>query len=504
MSARLASAAIKIPKRIDRGPTDILKALASTVKDAHATEPIFSDDPFLAPITVENKKQRMISKLSGIKTARYIFNKQPELFSRDDSEPKIENFQPPEQFRADMDFSEQDLLWCIENRDIPNGIIAYQALEESDSKLSDETLIQFLEMICFTNEERLKDSMASNLEKLSSELQMHITWNNGGLADKIFNKYKNRLEPAKLYSVIMAGLSKHQEFQKVLDMFEEFNQQHPGQALYIEAYEASINATKKALSSRASGLKAIETIVGHMATNLVMPDRRIFNSILSCYSRYAGDEKMCEMAFKLFNDMKTLDVKPSLTTFLHLSNILTKFKGGRTHKEAFSEMLTYLNERDIDSLIKDVDCSNFFYAMMMNISTNIHDIDLGNSLHKLMLKRPNLFKDHQRKNRYYNEFFRIIIRARGLDKILEFYHSNVPRNFTPRGDTYDALAEILDLHQASDEIVDKIGEDIIQFKAFKHMNNDEIFRRNPKYVNEIDLLLKDTESRRSGKKFIGR
>lgn len=88
--------AIKIPIRIERGPTDILKALASTVI-SEPEQPFndIQDDAYLAPRRPYETRLFITAKLSGVKTAQFIFRKYPELFFRDDAEPKVEAFSVP-------------------------------------------------------------------------------------------------------------------------------------------------------------------------------------------------------------------------------------------------------------------------------------------------------------------------------------------------------------------------------------------------------------------------
>lgn len=59
---------------LKRGPTDILKALASTVKeDVTGFHHKFHDDPWLLPTTYAQKQNNALSKEAGRQAARYSF-----------------------------------------------------------------------------------------------------------------------------------------------------------------------------------------------------------------------------------------------------------------------------------------------------------------------------------------------------------------------------------------------------------------------------------------------
>lgn len=86
-SVRLESTATKerkkivLPKPIKRRPTDILHALAATVKrDPTATAYKYIDDPYLAPTSHFEKTQYALSIEAGRKAAHFIKNKHRELF----------------------------------------------------------------------------------------------------------------------------------------------------------------------------------------------------------------------------------------------------------------------------------------------------------------------------------------------------------------------------------------------------------------------------------------
>lgn len=72
---------IVIPARIERGPTDILNALSSTVGyDPTAPHYKYHDDPYLMPMSNVGKKTFAMAQEAGRKAARWIRQENAKLF----------------------------------------------------------------------------------------------------------------------------------------------------------------------------------------------------------------------------------------------------------------------------------------------------------------------------------------------------------------------------------------------------------------------------------------
>lgn len=78
---RAVEETIVLPRPIRRGPTDILYALAATVKrDPTAPHFKFIDDPYLIPKSQMAKTNYTLALESGRKAAHFIKNEHPQLF----------------------------------------------------------------------------------------------------------------------------------------------------------------------------------------------------------------------------------------------------------------------------------------------------------------------------------------------------------------------------------------------------------------------------------------
>lgn len=73
---------IVIPKKIDRGPTDLLYTLSKTVgRDPTAAHYKYQDDPYLIPTSLYNREQFALSQESGKQTAKWIKQEHAKLFN---------------------------------------------------------------------------------------------------------------------------------------------------------------------------------------------------------------------------------------------------------------------------------------------------------------------------------------------------------------------------------------------------------------------------------------
>lgn len=72
---------IVVPKRIKRGPTDVLQALSGTIgRDPTASHYKYHDDPYLMPYSEGDRKGFALAQESGRKTALWIKREHAELF----------------------------------------------------------------------------------------------------------------------------------------------------------------------------------------------------------------------------------------------------------------------------------------------------------------------------------------------------------------------------------------------------------------------------------------
>lgn len=498
-ASRLASTAIKIPKRIERGPTDILKALASTVKHVpKEPDQLLQDDPFLLPVRPIDRNFYAMSRLSGKATAKFILNKRPEMFYRDDSEPKVRSFLPPEEFREDMVFDEGDLKWCIDNNDPINAIIAYQTLDKAGVQFGRETLLDLFEMICYSNEEKLNDLLSLRQDYFSSNSESQLvkhTWNKNGLASKIFNQLKEDPEAPRIYSTMIAGLSKYNEHVTANQIFEDFREFHPDKGLYACAYDGLIRSIPNLCSSLETAQEALLNVVKHMEQHLVKPDLLVFNSILSVYNRFTVDDAKIREALKLINDMRALGIEPSLFSYQCIFSLIGKSRSRGSYLNMIGGVLDYIHFDDDLMTVKDSRDTQFLQQAMRTVVYQLNSLPLAKKVHRIYMKIPNMFEFNSRKQGYLDTYFRLIVTTMSMDEIWKFYTTYVPSNFRPSAETYDALVETLDLYQADGSIIKRVGSDIVEFRMAEKIKDDTIFKKDPDYIEKLSQSRMDKRER---------
>lgn len=500
-AARLAQFGIKLPKRVERGPTDILKALASTVKYIPSQpSAALQEDPYLLPTKSHLQFQYYFSKNSGKSTARFLLNRHPEIFYRDQSEPKIMAFLPDEEFNEQMDLSQDDLTWCLDNNDVNNGLIAYHSLKKKNIKFQDETLMRFFEMICYTNEKNPQTPIEAELASIapSDKHLVDMTWNEKGLASRIFTEIKDNLDPPRVYSTMIAGLAKFHQHAAAKKVYEDFKNNHPNEGLYPEAYSGLLTGLPHLHSSRQPCREDIDDITSHMDAHLVYPDLKVFNEILKCYASYRFEKNTFQDAFKLINDMQSLGIDPSLRTFAILFGMLCRDKNGLPHTELINQILDYCALKKDILEIRDPSDINFFPQTMATFAMKMNNYNLSKKLYKLYLREPNLFPTLMTKRYFLDNYFRLMITSDNLNNTIEFYDMNVPMNFQPSITVYDMLIDALDLYEASEDIILRIGLDTIAFGITGRLKNDAIFKKISSYNEalEHDTLEKERRSNR--------
>lgn len=483
-AARVAAQAIKIPKRIERGPTDILKALSSTVK----FEPMTSraiDDPFLVPRHVQEFRIFRASKISGIKAARYFLEKYPELFFRDDAEPKIEAFVPKEHYLPDMEFSEIDIEWCIRNRDGINAAIAYRSMQEKGQKLSKETMLDLLEMLCFTCETSKLDREEHEKNFLFSNQQEKVVWDKKGLAQEIFNELKGTadIDAPRIYSAMIAGLSRAGELEKARNLFEEYKQSH-NQPLMLDAYDMLIRALNTG-SSAGGALETLGKILEHMRDHSVKPNVLIFNSILQTHLSFDKPDQYVQ-SLNLFNDMQSLDVKPSLYSYAAM------FKLSAYDRNKFRSLMAYAPEllgKIKDSLksydLEDTRDLNFLLDMML-LADRQRNMQLMQLIHQIYLQNPNLFSSAAKIDIYLRVMLNILINAGTLDEIMNHFRTYIPRYTNlgrDREQVLERLLEVMDLYQAPADFIKYVGQYALRMKI--KVRDDSLLKTDPDYVEGL-------------------
>lgn len=145
---------IVIPTEIPRGPTDILRALESTLgRDPTAAHYKYHDDPYLIPMSNVGKRTFAMAREAGRKAAFWVREQNPHLFNHNEADPVIEKFLPRVVYNDQSDVTEEDLKKVIEDVQVSDAIFIYNLLKKKGLSISKETEQSLLEFLCYLNSE---------------------------------------------------------------------------------------------------------------------------------------------------------------------------------------------------------------------------------------------------------------------------------------------------------------------------------------------------------------
>lgn len=143
---------IEIPKRIPRGPTDILRALESTVgRDPTAAHYKYHDDPYLIPFSSNGKRIFAMSQEAGRKAAHWIRREHADLFQHKEADPMIEAFVPPMIYTENSEVAVTDLQKLINTAQVSDAVLVYKLLKQKGNDVTPELEQGILELVCYQN-----------------------------------------------------------------------------------------------------------------------------------------------------------------------------------------------------------------------------------------------------------------------------------------------------------------------------------------------------------------
>ncbi|CAG0923020.1 unnamed protein product, partial [Notodromas monacha] len=322
-----------IPRRIERGPTDILKALAATVgSDYTSAHYKFHDDPFLTPTSNYAKRAFALSKESGRKAARFIRDKHSEYFLHREADPFIEawnsfisaafapNISLPEDLSS---ITEADLLVRIEAGDVDDCAKIYEAMLLGNKEMSIEVQQKLLEVLCFFNAQDAQDPEFLEERWFSAQNQPKQSrkkiWRDGGLADEIF---KSMPEPrsAQAYAAIIRGMAKHLQVEKAWHLFEETKSLRL--LLDTETYNALIRVVNFLKDSNDLRWQLVTELLSEMRQASLRPNVGTLNAVMEALTSMGSWRQRKEIALATLAEFtKVLHIRPSLGTYALLLNI---------------------------------------------------------------------------------------------------------------------------------------------------------------------------------------
>ncbi|XP_022706489.1 protein PTCD3 homolog, mitochondrial-like isoform X1 [Varroa jacobsoni] len=434
---------IEIPKRIQRGPTDILRALSSTLKpDYTAPHYRYHDDPFLIPHSSMNKRSFSLAKESGRKTARYFLQKYPESFKYDPADPKIAAFNPPEKkFIEENDYTEEDLLYFINNVRVIDAQSVFNSIHTKGVEVSQKTILLLLQLMSFYN---CKEAETINyLEELyfsHKELLPKKTWTDGNLAELLFEMLEDKDTVA--YSAYIYGLAKHIHVEKAFAMYEEMRLKELVPSLH--AYNGLIHSVQYMAEGADHRWKLVTKLLHDMQANGVQPNLITFNNVLELCSRLGNARMGKNYALKTLAEMRKLGIEPSLATYMYVLRSFCKTKGPIS--TILREIIELLDEKVlVPQEARDFD---FFLWAMIVCNEHLFNKDVAYKVNELLEKNPDLLGSSARHSKYYYHFFKLLAETEDIDGYMLVYNKYVPNTYIPETSIYIETLQAIDLNDA--------------------------------------------------------
>ncbi|XP_067127711.1 small ribosomal subunit protein mS39 [Centruroides vittatus] len=458
---------IIIPERIEREPTDILKALASTVgRDYTAPHYKYHDDPFLIPVSNVSKRTYALAKESGKKAARFFLEKYPDSFENNPAQPVIEAFIAPEKITEDTEVTEIMLINCIKQYEVNNSITVYNNLKRKGIEVSQESEQLLLELLCFYNgqEPPPEEYLESQWLQRKGDSETRRLWRQDNLADQIFNDMKEK--DAKAYCAFIQGLCKYYQANRAYSLYEEMREKNlcPN----VETYNSLISICPFLKENSEARWEMVKQLLFEMAEEGLMPNLYTMNAVLDVVSRFGRIQNAKSLSLEVLAEMKHLNIVPSLGTWYYMLTIFCKEKGPPS--PILYEIMEYIEGKEFEICHpKDV----YFFVTAMDVCCyHLVDKELAYRIHDLLQHGNNyiLIGDSYKESIFYRLFFQLLCHTENIDILFENYNKYVPNIYTPEPSVMEELINAVNLG-GEFHYLPQLWSDII---TFNHADRERI------------------------------
>lgn len=440
---------IKIPNRIPRGPTDILKALEKTVNyDLTGPSYKFFDDPNLAPYHDRQGRLYSLAKNAGKKAARWVRNEHPELFTQVISEPPVMSYMPSTPITAET--ANEDLLFqTICDGKVSDAIKIYELMQEKNVDVAQDLQLSLLELLCFYNcEDPIPmDNEAERYYGQKFKKDQNInSWKDHPLVKTLFESLKP-LGSAP-YSALICGLYENGAKPEGDKLVEEAKQNNI--TLDVNAYNSIITRSITVYEKHDVKRDTLLDVLKEMDLKGVKPNLGTLNATMDVISRLGFRDKY-NFTIQLMAEFNRQGVKPSLGTYAYVIRGLV----GRNKPDPnliifVSSILKTLKGQTLEA--KDASDLLFFEWVMKacaqcdNLSCAIECLELFmHSKNRMLL---NGFKT----NNFYNNFFQVLTVKADFETLVKYYKLLCPHAHTASPELYSTLFEACDLNCAIREV----------------------------------------------------
>ncbi|XP_028038026.1 protein PTCD3 homolog, mitochondrial [Bombyx mandarina] len=478
-----SSDGISPPVRIQRGPTDILQALSTTVGiDPTAAHYKYHDDPYLIPLSNYRKRAYALAAEAGRKAAIWIRDEHADLFTTRiwdpplrkktpyyNADPKIEAFSPKPIYNDESKVTEEDLIYTIRNALIEDSIKVYQLLGGSQG-VSDELKLQLLQLLCFYNEKE-PDSVEWLEERwfsANTRERQAATWRLGSLADTIFTSMEPKSPEA--YCAIIQGMAKYYQAERAYELSQEAIEK--GIPLSTGVYNALLGCIGFLREGATLRIEALKSTLMQMKEQGLSPNIETLSACLRSISVWGGGIQLQNLAMQLVAEFRELGIQPGLSAYYYLLCLFCKERGPRNN--ILSKILTDLESRQHLEVNEPTD-TNFFITAMGVCSDHLQDINMAERVHALLMKNNNykLVGDAYKESIYYRHLVTVACRHAPFEKATEYLDTLIPNIYIPEPSVMEEIIRTLEVAGAGDRLTQAWSQIIV----FGHAKRTKLVER---------------------------
>jgi len=476
---------IVISPRIERGPTDILEALASTVgKDYTAPHYRYHDDPWLIPRKTNNKRDFTLSQEAGRNAAKYILNAHPDLFEQNRivAEPPITAFQPRAAYNRD-NVTMELLDNLVSNVQVLDSMEVYSLLKEKGKEIPGDLRQRLLELVAFHNECEVEEEVLESKGMIND--QEKNKWKNGGFVEQLYSEGGEATASERV--ILLAGLGKYSGGQKVWQVYNECKANND--KVPVEGYNGIISRIDKKDGVEQAIMSVKETL-SEMKEAGVVPNVGTLLSILELLAtigKTRDQDACCRHALDVLAEFRVLGVEFSLGVYKSLLDIYVDKKNSGKSPILF-DIMKELEGKDM-SMAKDPQ-DLWFLPRAMQVCSQMNNAKLAWVVNEFLHTGQNarLLSDFKMEQQYYQNFLTVILHNDDFNTAMELYNKMVPNTFCPVYHFYELMLNHLHTNGAMQHL-SKIWDDIV-VSDYASSNRENMYV----LINQVMQILKANDT----------
>ncbi|XP_014206559.1 protein PTCD3 homolog, mitochondrial [Copidosoma floridanum] len=454
---------VQIPARKERGPTDILHALESTLsRDPTAPDYKYIDDPYLIPSSLSKKRVYSLAKESGKRAAKWILQEHADLLKSKLSEPLVYAFLPPDKYENKSQVSEEILVKMIKLGNVPNTLHVYNLL---NGNVSQETKQAILELLCFYNSSEEQKS-SDFPEEASYQVDAPITkntWTNNPEVEKLFGELcQDETTAPGAYNALICGTSKYLKVDKAWSLYNECVQKRI--PLATSTYNHVITLVPVLKDNNEDRKILLTSLLQAMTKNGVKPNIGTLNAVLKSLSTFTVQLMAKEFSLSLLAEFKSININPSLASYYYLLLIFCRPTG--TPSNILLEILDELEKRE-ELKIEDPSDTSFFVNAMEVASKHMFNLNAGDRLHKLLMTKDNykLLGGRLNESVYYRNYLQLLLQSESIDQFMKVYNYLVPHVYIPEPALMRDILEMLEVNDKNKamELLPQFSSQVVMF-----------------------------------------